>query len=293
MSICQVESFYDSIRKYHTVKDITKRANLEVQYLNEVCGTTASLKRYLTMYRNYLKDNISTKKLVEKQSLLQLLLAILTLSDKQQAEFKQAHHVEISQGQRNLRKIYDVEKYIDISIGLLDAVSVYDRIIGLCSLTGRRPAEIATSTVLTPIFGNNHLAKFTGQLKVKDRIGVTPYEIPLLYDYEPIAKALESIREAKPQFIGEPLLFNGIASGELGIRVKKHFNGLIEGEIQLKNLRAIYALLAFDTASKQAIGDYVTISMNAFFSKVLGHSENDVVTCGSYIDFCLPMVNKT
>ena len=78
----------------------------------------------------------------------------------------------------------------------------------------------------------------------------------------------------------------------LGNRVKKRFNGLIEGEIQLKNLRAIYALLAFEEASKQATDGYVTISMNAFFSKVLGHSENDVVTCGSYIDFCLPRESK-
>ena len=58
MSICQVESFYDSIRKYQTVAEVTKRANIEAKYLNEVCGTTASLKRYLTMYRNYLKDKI-------------------------------------------------------------------------------------------------------------------------------------------------------------------------------------------------------------------------------------------
>jgi len=292
MSICQVEGFYDSIRKYHTVKEITKRANIEIQYLNEVCGTTASLKRYLTMYKNYLKDKISTSKLVEKQPLLNLLLSILTLNNEQQTEFKKAHHVEISQGQRNLRKIYDAEKYIDISIGLLDAVSVYDRIIGLCALTGRRPAEIATSAIFSPVGSNNRLAMFTGQLKVKDRIGITPYEIPLLYDYKPIVKTLISIREAKPQFLGEPLLFNGVASSELGIRVKKHFAGLIEGTIQIKSLRAIYALLAFDTVSKQSKDGYVTVSINSYFSKILGHSEDDVVTCGSYIDFCLPIENK-
>ncbi len=137
--------------------------------------------------------------------------------------------------------------------------------------------------------GNNkNLAIFDGQLKAKDRIGITPYEIPLLHDYDSIVKTLASIREAKPQFIGEPLLFNGVASSELSARVKKHFAGLIEGEIQLKNLRAIYALLAFDAVSKQSMDNYVTISMNAYFSKVLGHSEDDVVTCVSYIDFCLP-----
>jgi hypothetical protein len=292
MSICQVENFYDSIRKYHTVKEVTRRANIEAKYLNEACGTTASLKRYLTMYRNYLKDKISTNTLVEKQPLLDLLLSILTLNNKQQKEFKKAHQVEISQGQRNLRKIYDVEKYIEVSIGLLGAVSVYDRIIGLCALTGRRPAEIATRANLSPVGNEQRLAIFSGQLKTKDRLEIIPYEIPLLHSFEPIAKTLASIREAKPQFIGKPLLFNGVASSELSARVKKRFAGLIEGEIQLKNLRAIYALLTFDAASKKATDRYVTVSRNSYFSKVLGHSEDDVVTCGSYIDFCLPREGK-
>ncbi len=96
MSICKVEAFYDSIRKYHTVKKVTERAKIELRYLNKACGTTASLKRYLTMYRNYLKDKISDNKVVEKQPLLKLLLSILTLNRKQQIEFKKAHNVEIS-----------------------------------------------------------------------------------------------------------------------------------------------------------------------------------------------------
>ena len=115
-----------------------------------------------------------------------------------------------------------------------------------------------------------------------------PYEIPLLHNYTSINKALTSVREAKPQFLNKPLLFNSTASGELGVRVKRHFAGLIEGDIQAKNLRAIYALLSFDEFNKQSNDGYVIISMNSYFSKVLGHSENDVITCGSYIDFCLP-----
>lgn len=289
MSICKVESFYDSIRKHHTIKKVTERAELELDYLNKSCGTTASLKRYLTMYRNYLKDKIGTNKQVENQFLLKLLLSILTLNYEQQKEFKKAHNVEISEGQSNLRKIYDVEKYIDVSIGLLDAISVYDRIIGLCALTGRRPAEIATSAIFLPVDSNERLAIFAGQLKIKDRIGVSPYRIPLLHDYTPIAKTLSSVREAKPQFAGNPPLFNAIASSELSARVKKHFAGLIEGTIQIKNLRSIYALLSFDLIRKQSNDGYVTVSMNSYFSKILGHSEDDVVTCGSYIDFCLPI----
>jgi hypothetical protein len=288
MSICKVETFYDSIKKYTNVVDVTKRAKLEAEYLNKACGSTASLKRYFTMYRNYLKSKIGTQKLIESQPLLSLLLSILTLNEKQQAEFKTTHHAEISHGQRNLRKIYDVEKYLSTAVGLLTAISVYDKILGIAALTGRRPAEIACSAVLAPIANNDYAALFSGQLKAKDRIDVAPYEIPLLHEYIAIARALASIREAKPQFMNKPLLFNSTASGELGIRVKRHFAGLIEGDIQAKNLRAIYALLSFDQFNKQSSDGYVTISMNSYFSKVLGHSENDVVTCGSYIDFCLP-----
>ena len=103
MSICKVETFYDSIKKYKSVVDITKRAKLEAEYLNKTCGSTASLKRYFTMYRNYLKSKIGAQRLIEKQPLLKLLLSIFTLNEKQQAEFKKAHHTEISYGQRNLR----------------------------------------------------------------------------------------------------------------------------------------------------------------------------------------------
>lgn len=73
MSICKVEGFYDSIKKYEKVADVIKRASLEVEYLNQVCGTTASLKRYFSMYRNYLKAKISAKHLLQDKPMLALL----------------------------------------------------------------------------------------------------------------------------------------------------------------------------------------------------------------------------
>lgn len=78
MSIYQVESFYDSIKKYRTVKEITKGATLEAKYLNEVSGATANLKRYLTVvkqiqdavnsynYLKYLFENIHEAKNAEE-----------------------------------------------------------------------------------------------------------------------------------------------------------------------------------------------------------------------------------
>lgn len=287
MSICKVENFYDAIQKYKTLKGLNKRIDTEIEYLNKSCGSVASLKRYFTMYRNYLKSKIQPSQKIGSNSLLDLLLSKFALNVEQQQIFKSNHVLEISNAQKNLRKIYDAQKFIDIGVNLLSAISVYDRILGLCALTGRRPAEIGCTAILEPMV-DKCFALFEGQLKVKDRCNIQPYVIPLLGEYEAINKALQSIRDQKPQFIDEPLLFNGVASKELGIRAKKHFKDIVEGNIQVKNLRAIYATIAYDNYCKSSSAGYITVSMNSYFSKILGHGENDVVTCGSYIDFCLP-----
>lgn len=287
MSICKVENFYDAIQRYKTLKDLNKRIDIEVDYLNKSCGSVASLKRYFTMYRNYLKSKIQPSQKIGSKSLLDLLLSRFALNIEQQQTFKNNHVLEISHAQKNLRKIYDIQKFIDTGVNLLSTVSIYDRILGLCALTGRRPAEIGCTAILKPT-EDKRLALFEGQLKVKDRDDIQPYIIPLLSDYEAINNTLLSIREQKPQFIDKPLLFNGVASKELGIRSRKHFKDIVEGDIQVKNLRAIYATIAYDHYCKSSSVGYITVSMNSYFSKILGHGENDVVTCGSYIDFCLP-----
>ena len=288
MSINEVENFCDSLRKYHTVKEITDRTERELKYLNGACGSTSSLRRYLTTYRKYLKEKINSKKLVEKTPLLVLLLSILILNKKQQGEMRTEHIDEVIEGQWGMRKIYDAEKYIEVSIGLLSAVSVYDRIIGLCALTGRRAAEIGTSAILTAVAGNNRLATFEGQLKMKDRKDQKTYEIPLLHDFKILNDVLLSIRKEKPGFIGKPLLFNNTASSKISVKVKKHYSGILEGEIQAKNLRSIYALLSYKLESKKYKNDETPFSMNAYFSEILGHGDDDVITSCSYVDFYLP-----
>jgi hypothetical protein len=289
MGICQVKGFYDSIRKYKTKKAVIQRANQEVTYLQGKCGSIASLKRYFSKYRNFLKEKIDDKKLVSGVSLLGLLLQTLRLNDEQQASFTKSQRQEISRGQGNLRKIYDVDRYLSVAIGLLDAVSVYDRILGLAALTGRRVAEIGCTARFTRVEDDNFKAVFTGQLKTKGRTDVVPYEIPLLHNYDAIAKTLKGVQEAKPQFLNNPELFNATASGRLSEQVKKHFAGLFEGEPKTKDLRAIYALLAFNKFQTGQQDKFITVSVNKFFASILGHSIDDVVTCGSYIDFCAPL----
>ena len=289
MGICQVENFYDSIRKHKTKDVIVQRAKQEVNYLQSKCGSVGSLKRYFSKYRNFLKEKVDDKKLVSGVPLLGLLLQTLRLDDEQQASFTKGQRQEISRGQGNLRKIYDTDKYLTVAVGLLGAVSVYDRILGVAALTGRRVAEIGCTAKLERCESDDFRAIFTGQLKTKGRTDVVPYEIPLLHDYDSIIKALEGVQENKPQFADNPELFNATASNKLSASVKKHFTGLFEGEPKTKDLRAIYALLAFNKFQACDTGGFVTISINKYFASILGHSIDDVVTCGSYIDFCTPL----
>lgn len=291
MTICQVENFYDSIRKYKTKEAVLKRAKQEADYLNAQCGSVGSLKRYFSKYRKFLKGKLGKEHLVSGVPLLDLLLQTLRLNEMQQISFTQAQCQEISLGQGNLRKVYDTDKYIAVAVSLLDAVSVYDRILGVAALTGRRTAEIACSAKLEPCKGDEFKAVFSGQLKTKGCTDVVPYEIPLLYNYACLSKTLKGIQETKPQFIGKPELFNATASGRLSEQVKKHFAGVFEGEPKAKDLRAIYALLAFKKfqVAEQLSKGCVTISINKYFASILGHSVDDVVTCGSYIDFCAPV----
>jgi len=292
MGICQVSQFYEAIKKYKTKDAVLRRARQEVEYLHTQCSSIGSLKSYFSKYRSFLKTKLNEEYLVSGVSLLKLLLQTLRLSETQQASFTRKQRQEISSAQGALRKIYDTDKYISVAVGLLDAVSVYDRILGLAALTGRRVAEIACTTKLTGCKDDNLKAIFGGQLKTKGRTDVVPYEIPLLHDYDAIAKTLKCVQETKPQFIGNPALFNATASSRLSMQVKKHFTGLFEGKPKTKDLRAIYALLAFNKFQEQDQNTFVTISINKFFANVLGHSVNDVVTCGSYIDFCTPIKGR-
>jgi len=293
MGICKVENFYDAIQKYKTKDAVLKRARQEVDYLQQQCGSTGSLKRYFSKYRNFLKDKVDKGRLVSGVPLLDLLLETLRLSETQQASFTKEQRREISQAQGTLRKIYDVDKYISIAVGLLDAVSVYDRILGLAALTGRRVAEIGCTAKLARCEDDNFKAVFTGQLKTKGRTDVIPYEIPLLHDYDTINSTLKSVQDYKPQFKNNPELFNATASNQLSASVKRHFTGLFEGEPKTKDLRAIYALLAFDKFQACEQSEFVTVSINKYFASILGHSVDDVVTCGSYIDFCTPTVKHS
>jgi hypothetical protein len=281
MAIAKPQEFLAVITACKSISDVVAKCKAENTYLNREYATIASLKNGFTAYRNYLKANISINKKLSRKSLLETILNELRLTPEQQASFNQVKHIDIKANKSNLREIYNIDAYLKVAGGLLDSKSYLDNILGLCALTGRRVAEIGCTAEFKYI--DKQVLEFSGQLKTKERLDVTPYQIPTLFNAAKLIQALAKIREVKKQFIGEPELFHNATSKDLSARVKKHFSGLFEGEPKVKDLRAIYALISFTNFSKVATNK--RIDRDVYFSNILGHSKDDITTCGSYVDF--------
>lgn len=281
MAISKPKEFLSSIINAKSMAAIITKTKVERDYLEQQYNSIASLKNGFTVYRNHLKSYIAPDKKVGRKLLLKTLLEILCLNPEQQAIFNKAKSTDIKQNKSNLRELYDSKAYLDIAVSLLGATSCIDNILGLCALTGRRAAEIGTSAEFKYI--DQDIIEFSGQLKTKERIDVAPYRIPVLFDADKLIRTLIKIRTTKPQFIDKPELFHNSVSKELSLRVKKHFAKAFEGGPKVKDLRAIYALICFTNFNKNSLNK--KIDRDVYFSKILGHSADDITTCGSYVDF--------
>jgi len=285
MTICRVEDFYSRIKNVDGLKELKKAAIEELEYLNKNCGTIASLKTTLSAYRGYLKDHFDNK-VVSKRKVADYLLGVLKLTNEQYDNYKLDYKEKVRVDNYNLRKIYNVDAYLKTARSLLYSMSYYDKILGLCALTGRRSAEIGCSASFEPLPDDGFL-QFSGQLKTKNRGELSSFKIPVLANFYDLHKSLIAIRDVKPVFINQPTKFNKIASKELGIRVRRHLGEYIEGHLKVKDLRAIYATISYDFYLKSCDDGFATMSHNAFFSKILGHHEHDLNTSNSYSDFCI------
>lgn len=281
MALSDPKNLYNDIINYKSISLIKKRLETEREYLEKNYNTINSLKSSFTIYRNYLKDNINVELEKKGVNLLNTCLSILRLTNEQQKEFISDKNANVKKDKSNLRLIYNVDNYLNTSISLLSSPYLYDNLIGLAAVTGRRIAEIACTAEFKKIDAENMI--FDGQLKTKGRIDVLPYQIPVLCDPDLIIDRLKFVREERPKFINQMQLFHDSCSSRLSKKVKKVYKGLFEGIPKTKDLRAIYALICFIHYNKKE--ENKCVDRDVYFSRILGHSEDDINTCGSYVDF--------
>jgi len=280
MSITNPQNLHSDILKIKSLDHIKSRLEEERRYLESNYNTINSLKNGFTIYRNYFRQNFE---IVEDQQndLLDVCLHELRLTVEQQKEFSINKNSDIKQNKSNLRLIYNVEDYIEKNLEMINKASMFDKILGLAGLTGRRTSEIGCTALIKKV--DDYTALFTGQLKTKNRKDVVPYNIPLLCKYSLVNKTLKEIRLSFSRYINEPVKFHSCCSSKLSKNVKKYYIDLFEKSPRAKDLRAIYATICFRKFNEKRENKH--IDRDVYYSKILGHSEDDITTCGSYVDF--------
>ena len=136
----------------------------------------------------------------------------------------------------------------------------FDVAVALALLTGRRCIEIFKTAQFDAV--NEHAVMFRGQAKRGDVAEPAAYEIPVLASPELINAALARLRTAKH--------CSGLSNREVNLRYSNSCNAaarrLLGPEHHFHSLRGIYAVISYNACLPHKY------SMNAFVSKVLGHS---------------------
>lgn len=249
-------------------QEILDLCRQEHEGLRQRFTSLATLKNNYTAYRNLCRELIP-------EPLLPMCLAIFNLTLQEIRLFRKTYQKTIANEHRNLRPLHNVNGLINKAVQLLTAVSVYDRILGLAALTGRRVAELACTAHMVPLGPDKML--FDGQIKTKNKKS-SAYVIPVLADPGLIEGVVRNLRAQKPEWQEQMVLFNNTGSRHLSVRVKQHFSDHIEHPTA-KDLRAVYAEICYARFAP------LQIVKTRYISDILGHGLVDNTTGQSYLDF--------
>lgn len=258
----------------------------EKKYIDSNYSTIGSRKSTYTKYRMRIENsNLKNELKLEVKKFFRL--------DKEERDqFKLDDKLQINKDHLNLRTIKDVVGYIEMGIYLIKSTSYVEKILGFCCLTGRRPAEIGCSADFS-LIDIAHL-EFSGQLKTRGTDSLKSYIIPCLmnanefmiewkkFRKEHTKNIIDKEKNNLDDFLSTQLTdkFHNSYSKDMSMRVKKYFRNFVTGEIQTKNLRAIYGCIAMSKFNKNT-----NKSNQRYLAEILGHSDNDLNTANSYIDF--------
>ena len=269
MGLMQIEKFIDNISNLSEIED---RCQQEKSYIDAHYKTLGSRKYTFTLYRNAVRDSSL------EDSSKKVILNILKLTTEETLFYKEDYKKKVKEEQNNLKLIIDYQGYINKAESLIKTNLFISSVLGFAALTGRRVAEIACSAKFQ-LYSPAHLM-FSGQLKTKGRGDIGSYLIPCLTSPIEIVSEFKRFRKNFPRYIDEFRAFHNNNSKDLSVQAKRHFSDYVEGEVKPKDLRAIYATIACKT-----IKENFRQSEQSYMADILGHDENDLNTCNSYIDY--------
>lgn len=272
MGRMQIEKFISNVKNITSLLEIESRTKQEKSYIDTNYTTVGSRKYTFTQYRNAIKDTPL------RASFKTAILNTLRLTPEETLSYKEEYKQKVKQEQNNLKLIIDYQGYITKAETLIKSNHFISSVLGFAALTGRRVAEIAC-TAKFQLHSPCHLL-FTGQLKTKGRGDIGGYVIPCLTSSIQIVSEFRRFRKNFPRYIGDVRTFHNNNSKDLSVQARRHFSCFVEGEVTPKDLRAIYATIACKT-----IKENFRQSDQSYIADILGHDENDLNTCNSYIDY--------
>jgi Telomere resolvase len=212
-------------------------------------------------------------------------LRYLKPSIDDQAAVKEAQLQKSLADQTDLRPI-DGEDLTDRAIALLD----HRAAAALMLLTGRRKIEILRTghlsavpagTALSENAPAEHTLVFDGQAKTRGAVSAqtAPYPIPVLAKPQLVLDAFARLRDSYDcAYLTNEQVHNR-TSKTLNGYVAQFFSDDAGNAMMPKDLRAAYATIAWEWFAPPHI------AQSAYIARILGHSELDLVTVQSYIDF--------
>lgn len=267
----------------------------ELRYLKTApwlpAGATEIKHGYeLTTLRSTLRDYRNAIR--ERLGVTHPALDFLRVSNADVAEYRENYQRQLIDDQSTLRPI-DGEALVDVATSVLERAQFekpFTVAAALCLVTGRRPWEIGCTAVLSKGAGRaKHLRhatgstlRFSGQAKTKgsDNAQLSPYDIPVLADRDLILDAFEQMRRNYAfDLIETNKQFNRYVGKEINTASQRLFKDQHGVPLTAKDARSAYAAIASSWFRPD------DVSLNVFFSRILGHTELDSRTSLSYIDF--------
>jgi len=219
----------------------------------------------LHFYKPYYKERLS------------VYLSFFTLDKKEIQAIKKSYNKKVIKKNRKLIEIRneDYVANIDKAIKLLNNDNMLDIIVSLAVITGRRTYEIGCTGIFVPIRNNNHEIGFYGQAKTRKEDKDKKVTFPCYVEAKIVMTALNKLRSLAPELINmDNEVFHNKFSRSIKLRFDKYqFIGINQPK-QSRNVYLAYCIKYFKPQN---------ISNNAYASKILGHSEDDIQTASSYM----------
>lgn len=297
MAIQRIEQFIASLNNANV--DISALCANELSYLrneyrvkdesneNGIYGGLATYKRAITNYRKALFElspNHPAREFFKMNKADSVNIVY------QNGKSAMRNYVNRSKG--IMFEINNPAEYIKTAIGLLNAVSYIDNILGIAALTGRRVNEVGYSSEFDyceydDMYSYYHpfeeLLDFE-QLDFIKVYGLSKKQtylnnkhcndtgiIPVLADIDLIFNAVSELRKTRTFDNADD--FHNKASKAISAKVKKHFDCHLGNKCSGHDLRKAYARLCFDMLKKPSV--YQDDGLHAFAETALSQKLPD------------------